>query len=267
MVFHRLETHPHSKFALTPTAFRAALNALRDANYCLVSLEEYLSNAFDSTCAGRKPFALTFDDSHPSQVAFDPDGLIVPDSALGVLLAVFAHPKATFFANVHNGGHPFGRDSARKVELLGELGLEIGNHTVSHARVDKLSRAGVAREITGVCAYFGRSRMVFAYPYGVIPYGGIPTALPGCALSAAFGANLGYFEGQRDRERDGQLSPLLAPLPGTRAFAEHQFRLPRVNIDSLQDLRRDVLENPNVYTLPGVMIGQPGFAEPSHRTH
>ncbi len=250
LMFHRLSPQPRSKFSMTPAEFRRVLNALQSAGYCAVSLESYLSDRFNPDCAGQKPFVLTFDDSHPSQVALLPDGRLDPDSALGVLREVWPDATATFFANVKNGGPPFGRDSVKKIALLESLGFEIGNHTVSHARLDHLSKSGVKRAIRGVCAFFGRSRMSFAYPYGVIPATQIPTTLPDCEISAAFGANTGYFEGSRQRGRDGAYPPLLAPLPGSRALSERRWRIPRLNISSLNDLRRDVLNNPNVYTLP-----------------
>jgi peptidoglycan/xylan/chitin deacetylase (PgdA/CDA1 family) len=247
LMFHRFELQPRTPFALSPAVFTQMLVALQQGGYCAITLSEYRANSFPLDCAGRKPVALTFDDSHPSQIVLRADGSLDPNSALGALRAAWPEARAMFFANVHNGGHPFGRDSAKKIALLERLGFEIGNHTVSHARLDKISPERINSEITGVCQYFNRSSMIFAYPYGVIPLKPLPTNLPGCAITAAFGADSGYFEGGYTPKAGRSL---LAPLPGSADFERLRLRIPRLNISSMDDLKRDVLENPDVYTLP-----------------
>jgi hypothetical protein len=252
LMFHRIEPNARSAFALTPAVFKQMLVTLQAKGYCAITLTEYRTNSFPATCAGRKPVALTFDDSHPSQIILRKDGSLDPDSFLGAMQEVWPEARAMFFANVRNGGHPFGRDSAKKIKLLEDLGFEIGNHTVSHPRLDKISHARVVSEITGVCRYFNRTSMMFAYPYGVIPIKPLPTNLPGCAIPAAFGADSGYFEGYNPKVGRS----LLAALPGSPDFTRLQLRIPRLNISSLDDLKRDVLDNPDVYRLPAADVNQ-----------
>jgi Polysaccharide deacetylase len=248
-MFHRFEPNPRSKTTIAPAEFRRVLSALRDANYCPISLTDYLSDSFDPACAGRKLFAITFDDGHPSQFNLLPDGSIDPNSGLGVLESIFPNLKATFFLNVSNGGKPFGRDSARKLEMLRALKLEIGNHTVSHPYLNRIGPARVAAEVGGACRSFGMTQMMLAYPYGIPPRAPITRYKTGCAITAAFNAWLGYFEGI-PRGQSARTGPFLAPLPTSASFEKRLYGIPRLNIHSLADLRRDVLENPGVYTLP-----------------
>jgi hypothetical protein len=249
LMFHRFEAQPKNKFSIAPDEFRRVLMALKHANYCLVGLKDYLENRFDATCEGRKLFALTFDDGHSTQLKLLPDAQVDPNSGLGVLLSVFPQAKATFFLNVSNAGRPFGPASDQKVRRLRELGLEIGNHTVSHPYLNRLPDTRVAQEVSNTCRYFGMNRMNLAYPYGVAPRKPITSYQTGCTINAAFGARLGYFEGI-PRGQGTQTGPFLAPLPASAAFKAMRYRLPRLNIHSLADLRRDVLENPGVYRLP-----------------
>jgi len=247
LMFHRFRARPTANTAISPEVFRTVLETLKSDNYCLIGLDEYLENRFRPECGGQKLFAVTFDDGHPSQFGLLPEGTLDPQSGLGVLEEVFPNARATFFLNVRNGGKPFGKQSERKVALLREWGLEIGNHTISHPRLDRVSNARAVREIDGVCDYFDQSSMLLAYPYGVAPRTPLPDLKTRCAVPAAFNAWEGYAAGVRG----GEGRPLLAVVPaGSSAFEAMRYSLPRVNIASLEDLRLDVLENPGVYTLP-----------------
>lgn len=244
LMFHRFNLDTRNPNAITPEGFRAVLQALKDQNYCLLDLSDYITNHFDSACVGHKLVALTFDDGHFSQVNLI-GGKLDPDSGLGVLESVFPQARATFFLNTRNDGPPFGHDSAAKVALIRQLGLAIGNHTVSHADLSRSSPAQIEHQIEGVCQYFGMKSMLLAYPYGLSDlHQPVNDYLKTCTVSAAFDASLGYFE-----LRGKIPHPLLAPLPGTPAFERLRYHLPRISIHSLADLQRDVLENPGVYRL------------------
>jgi peptidoglycan/xylan/chitin deacetylase (PgdA/CDA1 family) len=90
---------------------------------------------------------LTFDDATTSQYGELPDGSVDPASALGILLAVGKangeeQPVATFYVNEE----PFaGR--AEYLKKLHDLGMEIGDHTRTHANLKRLSDAAVQAEI------------------------------------------------------------------------------------------------------------------------
>jgi peptidoglycan/xylan/chitin deacetylase (PgdA/CDA1 family) len=238
LMFHRFSPSSTSLYSITPSAFRKILTYLRDHKVCLVNLGEYASGKLER-CAGQRLAALSFDDGHSSQVRLLKNGKLDPNSGLGVLISVFPKPKGTFFINVTNGGAPFGADSKRKIALLRALGLEVGNHTVSHPVLSRLTKTAVAREIDGVCTYLGTQRMVLAYPYGIMPTGAYKTR---CAIVAGFRAWLGYFEGQGQNTSTGSL---LAPLLKSSEFTRRRLEYPRLNISSYADFLRDVANNPN----------------------
>lgn len=246
LMMHRFSATSTSPYSLTPTAFTKILEYLRDNNVCIVDLLEYSQGTFVKRCAGRKVAALSFDDGHPSQFRFNTNSLD-PTSGIGILQNVLPNAKATFFLNVTNGGAPFGTDSKRKIAWLRQNNFIIGNHTVSHPLLSKISPQQVAQEINGVCDYFAVSSMILAYPYGLMPLQPLASYKLTCQIPAAFRAWLGYFEGQGQNLESGAL---LAPLPKTADFAKRRLSYPRLNISSYNDFLRDVAQNPNWLELP-----------------
>ncbi len=253
LMFHRLAAQPKDILEMTPQEFRLVLKNLRDNNFCPVSLQQYVANRFPKTCEGKKIFAATFDDSHHSQVFFDSQkqgGALSKTSSLGIWKAVFPKYQATFFINLHNGSPPFSTESSRKLKLLEKLGQAIENHTVSHLDMSQANPTRIAWEVGGVCRKLARTRMMFAYPFGLLPPKPITEYNTGCEITYAFSARSGYFEPRPRGETETKYA-LLAPLPSDARFKELRFNIPRININSLQDLQRDVLKNPGVYRLSG----------------
>ncbi len=76
-------------------------------------------------------------------------------------------------------------------------GVEVGAHSMSHARLSRLPRDGVAREILDSRArledILGRAVRVFAYPFGDAPDSA--TRLVRDHFSAGFGTRLAYVTG------------------------------------------------------------------------
>jgi len=135
--------------------FQDDLDRLYAEGYRPISLADYLSNRIDLP-AGLSPVVLTFDDARGSQFRYHRDGSIDPDCAVGILLAFHeTHPdfalKATFFLLPQC---PFddSRTGAKKVRALAKMGFEIGNHTLHHRWLNRLSDAGVVKEIAGGAA-------------------------------------------------------------------------------------------------------------------
>ncbi len=247
LMFHRFSSTSTSLYSVKPLEFKAMLKVLNSDKYCMIDLLEYTLASFLKRCAKKKVFAISFDDGHASQFRFLKNGKLDPNSGLGVLLGVFPQAKATFFLNVTNGGAPFGQQSQQKIAFLRAKGLNIGNHTVSHPDMSKLSNQAVIREIDGVCQYFGQSSMILAYPYGFMPPKSITTYQTKCRVPAAFRAWLGYFEGERETIKTGSL---LAPLPNTPEFSSRRLTYPRFTISSFQDFQRDIMRNYRWQPLP-----------------
>jgi peptidoglycan/xylan/chitin deacetylase (PgdA/CDA1 family) len=167
----------------SPEVFRKDLDTLYREGYRPISLHELLDNRIDVPL-GMTPVVFTFDDSSSTQFHYMPDGSLDPDCAFAILKSFHeAHPdfamKAIFFMNASPTGQPapvFGQpDSAeRKVKELLAAGMEIGNHTVTHRNLKKLSDAEVQKElaecVVGVHKLAPEAVVdTMALPFGVSP--------------------------------------------------------------------------------------------------
>ena len=105
---------------------------------------------------------MTFDDSSKTQFSYNSDGSLNPDCAYGILKSFHdAHPdfemRGVFFVNASVSGNPspvFGDQStaAKKVGELLAAGMEIGNHTVNHPNLHRLSDTFVQKELADCVA-------------------------------------------------------------------------------------------------------------------
>jgi peptidoglycan/xylan/chitin deacetylase (PgdA/CDA1 family) len=135
--------------------FKHDLQRLYEEGYRPVSLHDYLDNKIDLP-AGMAPVVFTFDDARASQFKYLPDGSIDPNCVIGIWQA-FArtHPdfpiKATFYVLPDVGFGPSDLAAKeKKMKDLRAMGCEIGNHTVNHPALSKLSDANVVKEL-GEC--------------------------------------------------------------------------------------------------------------------
>ncbi len=160
--------------------FRQDLETLYEEGYRLVCLRDYVQGSINLP-KGYSPVVLTFDDSTPGQFRYieETDNLVVdPDCAVGILEEFYRkHPdfgmEATFFVLLP---HPFGQPSLsnQKIQYIVEVGMDLGNHTWSHADLRKLPNTEVSRqlalpvqhvyEVTG-----GYTMDTLALPYGTYP--------------------------------------------------------------------------------------------------
>jgi hypothetical protein len=146
LMYHQFVAQPKGVYDQTPAQLKAELTRLYHQGYRTVTADAFVTGKMDVP-AGKSPMVLTFDDATTSQYGELPDGSVDPKSALGILLAVGKangeeHPVATFYVN----DEPFaGRFSYLK--KLHDLGMEIGDHTLTHANLKHLSDTGVQEEI------------------------------------------------------------------------------------------------------------------------
>ncbi len=157
--------------------FKHDLQRLYDEGYRPVLLRSVLDNKIDLPM-GMAPVVFTFDDARNSQFRYLPNGDIDPACVIGIWQA-FAktHPdfpiKATFYVLPDVGF--CGTDTAvKKMKALLTLGCEIGNHTVSHRALSKLSDAEVQKELGDCVAKIeklapGTKVDTVALPMGISP--------------------------------------------------------------------------------------------------
>ena len=174
LMYHQLLARPKGDYDQTPAQFRAELDLLYRSGYRTITAADLVAGKVDVP-AGRSPMVLTFDDSTVSQYRQLPDGTVDRTTAVGILLEVAhrygeEHPVATFYVNAA----PFaGKDAY--LAALAKLGMEIGDHTASHANLRQLDATGVQRELVQGLAVItgavpGVSVTTMALPYGAHPH-------------------------------------------------------------------------------------------------
>jgi peptidoglycan/xylan/chitin deacetylase (PgdA/CDA1 family) len=160
----------------TPEQFAKDLERLYRLGFRPVTVSEYLDGKMN-LAPGASPVVMTFDDSNPSQFQLLPDGSVDPKSAVGIWKA-FAekHPdfpvKGTFYVlpDVMWGQSKL---VDKKVAMLREWGSELGNHTMTHPQLKRLSDEQVKKELAGAIDSLEKlgekSPVSLALPFGISP--------------------------------------------------------------------------------------------------
>jgi peptidoglycan/xylan/chitin deacetylase (PgdA/CDA1 family) len=158
-----------------PADFERDLERMYKLGFRPIRMTDYLDGKIDVP-PGASPVVFTFDDANPSQIQLKSDGTLDPACGLGMMKSFSGkHPDfppiATFFVLPQMWGQP--GTAAAKVRILEELGGELGNHTVTHPNLKKLSDEQVKRELAGGAALlskFGsKGPNIFAMPLGISP--------------------------------------------------------------------------------------------------
>lgn len=174
LMYHQLLAHPTGAYDQTPGQFRAELESLYRSGFRTITAADLVAGRI-AVPAGKSPMVLTFDDATTSQYAEGPDGAPLPDTAVAILQSVAKQygeqrPVATFYVNAR----PFGNHPAYLTHLHA-LGMEIGDHTATHANLRQLDDAGVQSELVagqGVITAVlpGVAVTTMALPFGVLPH-------------------------------------------------------------------------------------------------
>ncbi|WP_260193768.1 polysaccharide deacetylase family protein [Actinophytocola gossypii] len=173
LMYHRIVAKPESVYDRTPDGFRAELERLAEEGYVPVTAGRFAAGDLDVP-AGAHPVVLTFDDADPSQFALTEAGEPKPGTAVSIMQEVAErHPEfrpvATFFVNADPFGDPGGR---RTLPWLLEHGMEIGNHTATHANLGESTPDQVRREIVELdrlVREVGGEPSTLALPFGIQP--------------------------------------------------------------------------------------------------
>jgi len=173
LMYHQLLAKPRGVYDQTPAQFRAELTSLYAHGYRTITAADLVAGKVDVP-AGKKPMVLTFDDATVSQYGEKPDGSVDPATATGILLDVGKkagdeHPVATYYVN----GDPFAGHPSYLKDLH-DLGMEVAEHTLTHADLRQLSDAGVQSELVKglkviTDAIPGVQVTTMALPFGVRP--------------------------------------------------------------------------------------------------
>ncbi len=143
------------RWARSYSSFRKDLEKLYEAGYVSVSLNDMIRGNIDIP-EGKTPVVITFDDGTPGQFRYIENEVgemvVDPKSGVGVLENFYKdYPdfglEATFFLNYYT---PFGQGgelSKKKIAHVIESGMDIGNHSVNHLKMNTLSQEEVAKEL------------------------------------------------------------------------------------------------------------------------
>lgn len=180
LMYHVIGAEKESDWIQTSENFRRDLLTLYNEGYALIDLIDFVENNI-KTPAGKTPVVITFDDASIGQFRYilKEDGTkeIDPESAVGILLDFALKHQgfgstATFYINAD----PFGQREYRKEKLqeLVELGFSIGNHSLTHPKLNKLGNEGVQKELAALAklveeAVAGYKVRSLALPFGIFP--------------------------------------------------------------------------------------------------
>ncbi len=160
----------------TPDNFRKDLTRLWQEGYLPVSIDDYVNGAIDIPI-GKSPVVFTFDDGYQNCIKYTADGTLDPDCVIGIFEAFYAEhpdfvPKATFYLNQS----VFGDDefTRKKIDfIVRNPNYTLGNHTIDHSNLRKISKAEVARIIVEegelLEGLTGQTTFHFAVPFGEKP--------------------------------------------------------------------------------------------------
>jgi hypothetical protein len=144
----------YGRWTRSPENFRGDLEALYTEGYRAIPLKDYVTNNV-TVEAGYTPVIFTFDDSTNSQFNYVAEGgtpVIDPNCAVGIMEDFSRqHPDFHMTATFYVLPSLFGQEeyAGMKLQYLADHGYDIGNHTVSHAALSKVTPEKAVQEIAG----------------------------------------------------------------------------------------------------------------------
>lgn len=155
--------------------FRGDLERMYRMGFRPVTVTDYVNNRM-RVPSGKTPVVITFDDAHDNQFHIRKDGSIDPACAVGIWKKFSEeHPDFPVVGTWYVLPNLWGQESLqrKKIQMLQEWGSEIGNHTVHHGDLRKMSDASVMAELAGMNLKLQKlgvpANMPFCPPYGSFP--------------------------------------------------------------------------------------------------
>jgi peptidoglycan/xylan/chitin deacetylase (PgdA/CDA1 family) len=190
--YHLIVPQETNEFTRTPERLRRDLEELRRRGYVPVNMTDVLDKKIQQLPRGTSPVVLVFDDASPSQFRYVERGgrlEVDPTSAVGILERFSAEhrdwPRKAVFCMLpaaEVGRSFFGNKGIEgqktewrfpKLQFLHKQGYELCNHTLYHARLDKVGdrvQEFVARGDLAIdSAVPGYRVRTFALPLGMWP--------------------------------------------------------------------------------------------------
>lgn len=164
--YHRFENPAKDSLAITPAAFRAQMQELKDAGLTVISMEDFLAWRRGEKNIPERAVVLTID-----------DGYNCTYHEAWPILREFGYPFTIFVYGkyISAGGRSI---TWEQLEEMRDGGVDIGSHSISHDNMVRPKRAGgqdyetwLNHELKGskdlLEGKLGIPIKTFAYPYGV----------------------------------------------------------------------------------------------------
>lgn len=169
MCYHRFEAQPKDGLAISPEAFEAQLQALKDQGISVISMRDFLAWRSGEKSIPARSVLLTID-----------DGYLSGYSVAWPILKKFGYPFTMYIYTDYVKGGPRSGGQSMTWEQLREMrdaGVDIGNHSISHAslssrksRSEEAYLAWVREELVTSKKMLednlGVPIRTYAYPYG-----------------------------------------------------------------------------------------------------
>lgn len=179
IMYHGIDDNP--PYQRTAQDFRKDLEYMYENGYRLIRMEDYISGRIDVE-PGLSPIVLTFDDGLSTTFSLEEgeNGLVPKDKTAISILEEFCkeHPDfgkaATLYINGDTDTFSGAGSLKDRLSWLVENGYEIGNHTYSHPKLNKLSEDQVLEEIGKVDLLIKELLPEYpintlSYPHGIRP--------------------------------------------------------------------------------------------------
>lgn len=267
LMYHNIG-EKESEWVRTVENFKKDLKILYDKGYRPISLEDFVNNNIDIE-AGYTPVVITFDDGNQNNfniIEQNGEKIVDPNCAVGILEEFNReYPdfplEATFFL--------FGENPFRQKDLIGyklnylvEKGFDIGNHTLGHNDMSKISDPVEIQRVIAEQAAFLES---FLTDYKVNTYALSYGARPKDKSLYPY-LQKGEFDG-KEYENIAILNvgwdPSVSPVDiSFDPFSIHRIRASEINVDGVgmydwlavfdkYPERRYISDgNPNIVTVP-----------------
>jgi hypothetical protein len=180
LMYHVIGADKEKDWIQTTNNFRRDLLTLYNEGYTLIDLNDFVDNNI-TVPAGRTPVVITFDDASPGQFRYiiseDGTKIIDPECAVAILLD-FAntYPELGCAATFYLNADPFGQREywKEKLQEIISLGFSLGNHSLTHPKLNKLTKEKVQKELAELAKLVeetvpGYKVNSLALPFGISP--------------------------------------------------------------------------------------------------